>query len=148
MTLDGLVQLYTALPRGGMPVALSELPFDARTAREPTARQALFGAAASWYLTDILSGTPAPDTARDTHLAYKTGTSYGNRDAWAVGYDGRYVIGVWAGRADATAVPDLTGRTAAAPALFQLFETLGGAHPLKTRPPKGVIAAAHELPVT
>ena len=52
-------------------------------------------------------------------IAYKTGTSYGYRDAWAVGFDGRLVIGVWVGRPDGTAVPDLTGRNAAAPILFR-----------------------------
>ena len=58
-------------------------------------------------------------------LAYKTGTSYGFRDAWAVGYDGRYTIAVWVGRPDGAATPGLAGRTAAAPLLFDAFARLG-----------------------
>jgi len=58
-------------------------------------------------------------------IAYKTGTSYGYRDAWAVGFDGRYVVGVWVGRADNGAVPGLTGYVSAAPVLFEAFSRSG-----------------------
>jgi penicillin-binding protein 1C len=75
-------------------------------------------------VADILLGTPAPDGMAGEGIAYKTGTSYGFRDAWAVGFDGRLVIGVWVGRADGTAVPDLTGRNAAAPILFEVFDAV------------------------
>ena len=61
--------------------------------------QCLFGPAASWQVVDILLGTPPPDGMKGDGIAYKTGTSYGYRDAWAVGFDGRLVIGVWVGRA-------------------------------------------------
>ena len=56
-------------------------------------------AQAAWQITDILSGVRPPDGAAQRGIAYKTGTSYGYRDAWSVGFDGRYVLGVWVGRA-------------------------------------------------
>jgi penicillin-binding protein 1C len=57
-------------------------------------------------------------------VAWKTGTSYGFRDAWAVGVTPRYVVGVWAGNADGEGRPGLTGYSAAAPILFELFGLL------------------------
>ncbi len=57
-------------------------------------------------------------------LAWKTGTSYGHRDAWAVGLTPRYVIGVWVGNADGEGRPGLTGATAAAPLLFDVVQQI------------------------
>jgi len=57
-------------------------------------------------------------------IAWKTGTSYGFRDAWAVGVTSRYAVGVWAGNADGEGRPGLTGHSAAAPILFELFDLL------------------------
>ena len=79
---------------------------------------------AAWYVTDILKDAPPPASAKGGRIAYKTGTSYGYRDAWAIGFDGRYTIGVWVGRPDSAATPGLTGRTAAAPMLFDAFQRL------------------------
>jgi penicillin-binding protein 1C len=108
----------------------------------------LFGEAAAWYVNRILAGTPPPAHASRTGIAYKTGTSYGFRDAWAVGYDGRHVLGVWVGRPDATAVPGLTGRSAAAPILFEAFARLPGARaPLPGMPAGALHASTGELPV-
>jgi penicillin-binding protein 1C len=149
MTLDDLVTLYSALPRGGVPFVLHDELKSGAAAREAETAPELFGATASWYVADILSGTPAPEGVSPLAISYKTGTSYGYRDAWAVGFDGKYVAGVWVGRADGTAVSDLTGRTAAAPLLFAVFETLkvpgGRAKPL---PPKTAISDARDLPKT
>ncbi|MFG6340779.1 MAG: penicillin-binding protein 1C [Alistipes sp.] len=58
------------------------------------------------------------------NIAWKTGTSYGSRDAWAVGLTPKYVVGVWVGNADGSGVPDLTGARAAGPVLFDLFNLL------------------------
>ncbi len=124
VTLEELVTLYTALPRGGMPAQLRETMSLGGEAREHAASNVLFGPAASWQVADILSGTQPPDGMKDRGIAYKTGTSYGFRDTWAVGFDGRLVIGVWVGRPDGTAVPDLTGRKAAAPILFETFDAV------------------------
>ena len=145
ITLQDLVTLYATLPLGGGAVTLREQPaaeeFAAGTAR-------LFGETAAWYVNRILADTPAPAHASRTGIAYKTGTSYGFRDAWAVGYDGRHVLGVWVGRPDATAVPGLTGRSAAAPILFEAFARLPGARaPLPGMPAGALQASTGELPV-
>lgn len=57
-------------------------------------------------------------------LAWKTGTSFGNRDAWAIGTNSRYVVGVWAGNASGEGRPQLTGVDSAAPVLFDVFNAL------------------------
>jgi penicillin-binding protein 1C len=66
-------------------------------------------------------------------VAWKTGTSWGGRDAWALGFDGRHVAGVWVGRPDGTPIPGLTGRDAALPVLAKLFALLPEA-PLERAP--------------
>jgi len=58
-------------------------------------------------------------------IAWKTGTSFGFRDAWAIGFNADYVVGVWAGNADGEGRPGLTGVSAAAPLLFDIFDLLG-----------------------
>ena len=67
---------------------------------------------AAWYVGKILLGTPPPENAAGGRIAFKTGTSYGYRDAWAVGFDGKRTIGVWVGRPDGAPVSGLVGRTA------------------------------------
>jgi penicillin-binding protein 1C len=72
--------------------------------------------------------------ATSQRIAWKTGTSYGFRDAWAVGVTPRYAVGVWVGNADGEGRPGLTGYSAAAPILFDLFNLLppGGWFPEPT----------------
>ncbi len=80
-------------------------------------------------------------------LAYKTGTSYGHRDAWAIGFDGRHVIGVWMGRPDGTPVPGAFGADTAAPILFDAFQRLKPAlDPLAAPPPEALLVGASRLP--
>jgi penicillin-binding protein 1C len=98
---------------------------------------------AAWTVSDVLSGVTAPSTSRPLGIAYKTGTSYGYRDAWSVGYNGRYVLGVWVGRPDNAAVPGISGYATAAPILFKAFERSGlSGVPLATRP-----SAARRIPL-
>jgi penicillin-binding protein 1C len=146
MTLDNLITLYSALPRGGVPFKLHD---EIQNAREAVAAPEMFGANASWYVADILSGTAPPDGVSPLPISYKTGTSYGYRDAWAVGFTHKYVVGIWVGRADGTAVSELTGRTAAAPLLFKVFGALKPAQ-LQARalPPSTIISDAQALPAT
>ena len=59
---------------------------------------------AAWYVGNVLLGTPPPENAAGGRIAFKTGTSYGYRDAWAVGFDGKHTIGVWVGRPDGAPV--------------------------------------------
>jgi penicillin-binding protein 1C len=93
-------------------------------------------------------GTPPPENAPHNRIAFKTGTSYGYRDAWSVGFDGRMTIGVWAGRPDGAPVPGLIGRTAAAPILFDSFARTGKLPLPLPKPPKGVLIASNaKLPL-
>lgn len=144
VSLRDLVALYAGLARGGEAVALFER--EGEGARRPEARRFLDSVAA-WYVGDILSGTPAPSHAVSDGVAYKTGTSYGYRDAWAIGFDGWHVIGVWIGRADGTPVPGISGFETAAPILFEAFQRLGGSRvPLMRRPGGALSTAAESLP--
>jgi penicillin-binding protein 1C len=102
---------------------------------------------ATWNVTDTLSAVLPPLGMTQRGIAYKTGTSYGYRDAWSVGYDGRHVIGVWAGRADNGAVPGLTGYASAAPILFEAFAKSGVAITPFSPPPAGASRLAQsQLP--
>jgi penicillin-binding protein 1C len=95
----------------------------------------------------VLQGAPVPENAPGGHIAFKTGTSYGYRDAWAIGYDGATTIAVWVGRPDGAAVPGVVGRLAAAPILFEAFQRLGPHRKsLPPAPPGTVLVRTNELP--
>jgi penicillin-binding protein 1C len=98
---------------------------------------------AAWYVGNILSGTPPPEHAPGGRIAFKTGTSYGYRDAWSVGFDGKRTIGVWVGRPDGAPVPGLVGRTAAAPILFDAFARSGKLPAALPAPPHGALFATN-----
>jgi penicillin-binding protein 1C len=119
LTLGELVQLYAAIARGGEAVRLA-----ATLPAAPAGPAAVLSPEAAWQVADILAGVSPPAGAGLDRLAYKTGTSYGHRDAWAIGFDGRHVLGVWFGRADATAMPGILGADLAAPLLFEAFGRL------------------------
>jgi penicillin-binding protein 1C len=140
--LSDLVMLYTGLARLGSAVPLTE-----REGQVIPNPRRLLDPVAAWYVGNILIGAPPPDNAMPGRIAFKTGTSYGYRDAWAVGYDGRMTIGVWVGRADGAPVPGLFGRGSAAPILFDAFARSGNAPALLAHAPKGaVFAATNRLP--
>ena len=140
--LADLVMLYTGLARGGSALALTEC----EGGPAPRARR-LLDPVAAWYVGNILIGAPPPDNAAPGRIAFKTGTSYGYRDAWSVGFDGRMTIGVWVGRADGAPVPGLVGRAAAAPILFDAFARSGNPPaPLMHAPKGAVFATTSKLP--
>jgi penicillin-binding protein 1C len=146
VTLTDLVRLYAAIARGGAPVVLRESLDRDDSDRTQRAPRPVLDARAAWLVTSILAGVPAPDRATAERIAFKTGTSYGYRDAWAIGFDGRWVVGVWTGRADAAPVPGLAGIDAAAPVLIDVFAHLERRAPLPP-PPPGVRALNHaQLP--
>jgi len=136
ITLTDIARLYTALARGGEAPALVERiaappMIDARRVTDPVA---------AWYVADILRGAPPPTNSLRGRIAFKTGTSYGFRDALSIGFDKRTTIAVWVGRPDNGPTPGLIGREAAAPILFDAFERLGrDIDPI--RPPRGVLTA-------
>src|SRR6202142_3995503 len=93
-------------------------------------------------------GTPTPENGVHNRIAFKTGTSYGYRDAWSVGFDGRVTIGVWVGRPDGAPAPGIVGRTAAAPILFDAFARTGKLPAPLPKPPKGTLVASNaKLPL-
>lgn len=141
ISLEGLVQVFAGIAAGGAGPRLRWTPGP----RGIEGR--ILSQGAAWQVADILAGVPAPAAASNGQLAYKTGTSYGHRDAWAVGFDGAHVIGVWVGRPDATPVPGITGLRDAAPLMFEAFARLKPA-PLPLAPPPGdVLIVSHaDLP--
>jgi len=141
LELEQLAGLYAALARGGEPVSLN-YRMDGTGAAASDA-DSLLRPSAAWYVSEILRGAPPPAHARGGEIAFKTGTSYGYRDAWAAGFDGKHTLAVWLGRPDASATPGLTGLKAAAPMLFDLFEQIGPDREPFPSPPGGVIAASN-----
>lgn len=122
--LEDLVSGYSAFARDGRSATIRLQPDD--TLRE----RPLLSPGAAWIVRRILSGQARPD--RDPRaelvqrpvLAWKTGTSYGFRDAWAIGVGPRYLIGVWIGRPDGTPVPGQFGLASAAPLMLQVHDVL------------------------
>jgi penicillin-binding protein 1C len=137
--LSDLVALYAGLARLGTTVPLNER---AASGEEPPTPRRLLDPAAAWYVGNVLLGTPPPENAAGGRIAFKTGTSYGYRDAWSVGFDGKRTIGVWVGRADGAPVPGLVGRVAAAPILFDAFSRTGKLPAALPAVPKGALVAA------
>ena len=147
VTLHDLVQVFAAIARGGTPVALTEtLAPRSQGGPNPPLGARVLDERAAWTVASVLAGAPPPANAAPGSLAFKTGTSYGYRDAWAIGFDGRHVAGVWVGRPDGAPVPGLAGIEAAAPILVDAFARLGPRVPLPP-PPPGVLRVSNaELP--
>jgi penicillin-binding protein 1C len=144
VTLQDLAQLYAGLARLGSTKPLREI-INARDDREP---MRLMDQAAAWQVGNVLMGTPPPENGAHNRIAFKTGTSYGYRDAWSVGFDGKLTIGVWVGRPDGAPVPGLVGRTAAAPILFDAFARTGKLPAALPKPPRGTLTASNaKLPL-
>jgi penicillin-binding protein 1C len=152
LSLTDLVAVYGAIARGGNPVALrdglehsvGQTGLAKRIDSAP--RNPVLSPPAAWYLASILSGAQRLDQIGGA-IALKTGTSYGYRDAWALGFDGQHVIGVWTGRPDGAAVPGLTGTEAAVPILRDAFARLESIAPLPGPPPGVLMASSGDLPV-
>ena len=134
--LIDLTALYSGLGRQGTVAPLHEQRSEA-----PAPLLRLMEPVAAWYVGDVLRGAPPPPNALGGRIAFKTGTSYGYRDAWAVGYDGKYTIGVWVGRPDGAPVTGLVGRTAAAPILFDAFARLAETPKMLPPAPNGILSA-------
>jgi penicillin-binding protein 1C len=139
--LSDLVMLYAGIADlGTVPPLRERLDVPAEEPRR------LLSAVSAWYVSDVLRGSPPPENGVAGRIAFKTGTSYGYRDAWSVGFDGEHTIGVWVGRPDGAPVPGLVGRDGAAPILFDAFARLGTPAALP-RAPSGALAESNgQLP--
>jgi len=125
VTLLDLTNLYATLARGGMHGPPSFEPD--QISRETR----LFSPEACALTAGILSRLERPDlpggierTKGVPAVAWKTGTSFGHRDAWAVGFSARYAVGVWTGNVQGRAVKGISGARQAAPLLFDVFRAL------------------------
>jgi penicillin-binding protein 1C len=127
-TLEELTALFSSFARGG----LWQLPVYLQS--DTAERLRLMETGTAFMLSEILSGVIRPDLPAEwqntlslPRIAWKTGTSYGRRDAWSIGYSPKYTIGVWVGNFSNRSAPTLSGATCAAPLLFDLFSALGKA---------------------
>jgi penicillin-binding protein 1C len=149
ITLADLVRLYAALANGG-----EVAPLRYRASDPAGLGAAIFGPPAAWYVNDVLAEAPPPpgvlpaEARRGRRFSFKTGTSYGYRDFWAIGYDPEVTIGVWAGRPDGTPMPGRSGRLTAAPVLFKIADLLGPSQPHRMWPaPSGaLLVGRNDLP--
>ncbi|MDO5675742.1 MAG: penicillin-binding protein 1C [bacterium] len=136
-SLEQLVGAYSALARSGVAIRPRYTP---ETPAAPLEERRMLSAGAAFIIRDILASGGTVDKHLGTRagarqgVAWKTGTSFGFRDAWSVGVSGNYTIGVWVGRPDGTPNPGFFGANVAAPMLLDLF------HALDAAPPKPRIA--------
>ena len=121
-----LTNLYSALGRGGIWRPYRLIKDDSRMAGDT-----LFSPEASYIIAEILSDVTRPDfpsswefSANLPKIAWKTGTSYGRRDAWSIGFNPHYTVGVWVGNFTGEPSPNLVGAESAAPILFDIFTTI------------------------
>jgi len=148
VTLQDLTMLYAGLPRLGTTKPLREIMTKDDSRDDAHEQLRLMDQAAAWQVGNVLLGTPPPENAVRNRIAFKTGTSYGYRDAWSVGFDGRITIGVWVGRPDGAPVPGLIGRVAAAPILFDAFARAGKLPAALPKAPRGALIASNaKLPL-
>jgi penicillin-binding protein 1C len=132
-SLEYLVGAYAAFARRGMAGA------PRLTSEAPVEEQRMMSAGAAFIVRDILeSGGPLgralEERGVNRGIAWKTGTSFGFRDAWAIGVTDRYTVGVWIGRPDGTPNPGYVGATAATPLMMSIFAALPDAVENARRP--------------
>jgi penicillin-binding protein 1C len=140
ISLADITMLYAGIANGGV-----ARPLRCLQSAQPGAAHRLSGPVAAYYLRDILSGVALPEGwamgqgLKRRTIAFKTGTSYGFRDAWSIGFSNDYTVGVWTGRADGAPRAGSIGREAAAPILLKTFELLPRDKRPDPIPPPGTI---------
>lgn len=130
VTMEGMVRLYAILANDGELQSIKKIKVDS----PPETGPRLLSAEACFLTLDILKDNPPPQAAgnenlvgqvgRRNEVAWKTGTSFAFRDAWAVGISGPYVLAVWVGDFQGQGNASFVGRKAAGPLLFELFDAL------------------------
>ncbi|PZP63201.1 MAG: penicillin-binding protein 1C [Pseudoxanthomonas spadix] len=123
--LEDLVGAFAAFNRDGLAGRVRYQPED------PVSDRRLLSPGAAWIIRQVLQDNPRPgesvgtfDTGGRPRVAWKTGTSYGYRDAWAIGGTRRYTVGVWVGRPDGTPLPGQYGAVTALPLMFEVIDSL------------------------
>ncbi len=140
-SLEQLVGAYSAFARDGLALR------PRYTAEEPLQERRMLSAGAAFIIRDILQSGGAMEQRLGTRagarqgVAWKTGTSFGFRDAWSIGVSSRYSIGVWVGRPDGTPNPGFFGANVAAPLLLDMFHALDPGPPAPRQPPETVSRA-------
>jgi penicillin-binding protein 1C len=129
VTLEELTNLFAAFSNDGNFQKASYLQKNARDTGSP--KSEIISKEATYLITQILAQTIRPDlpnnydyTYRMPKIAWKTGTSFGKKDAWSIGYNAQYTIGVWIGNFSGEGVPELSGANIATPLLFDIFNTI------------------------
>lgn len=124
--LEELTNLYATFASNGV-----YNPINYLKGINDTTKISVISPASAYMVTDILSQLIRPDLPNNYQsnyhtpkVAWKTGTSYGRRDAWSIGYNSKYTIGVWVGNFSGQGIPELTGADMATPLLFELFNTI------------------------
>ncbi|MDR1708326.1 MAG: penicillin-binding protein 1C [Candidatus Accumulibacter sp.] len=141
VNLEGLVGAYTAFARAG----LAGRP--RYTADAPIEEARLMSEGAAFIVRDMLeAGGPVArlvdgGVGARRGIAWKTGTSFGFRDAWAIGVSDRHTAGVWVGRPDGTPNPGFFGANVAAPLLVDIFAAAGDTRAAPRKPPENVTQA-------
>ncbi len=125
-TLEELTGLFASFANNGIYYPLIYQQKDSLPIKKT-----VISPAANYMINEILSKVDRPDfplnwtaTERMPKIAWKTGTSYGRRDAWSIGYNKNYTVGVWTGNFSGVGVPDLSGASIATPLLFKIFNTI------------------------
>jgi penicillin-binding protein 1C len=125
VTLEELAAAYATFPNGGI---YRPLRFVHGTPVDSIPDRRVFSNGTAYMVTDILSGLERPDLPNNFEssitlpkVAFKTGTSYGRRDAWSMGYSAEYTVGVWIGNVSNRGNPELVGSKSAAPLLVDVF---------------------------
>jgi len=123
--LEQLTGIYSALARNGSWIQPSFLEGERISSKQ------ILTNASAYMITDILSKVNRPDfplnwqsTARMPQIAWKTGTSYGRKDAWSIGYNKRFTVGVWVGNFSGAGKPGIVGALLATPLLFRIFNAI------------------------
>ena len=156
MTVRDVALLYAALGDNGRALPLHWLKSESEAALTKKERETqIMSAQSARQIVDILGSAPAPAgrmpallTQEAPVIAFKTGTSYGFRDAWAAGTGGGQAVVVWIGRADSSPRPGVTGRDGALPVLFDVYDAITRITPRRSSGPplREEIAGSHTPP--
>ncbi|MEA5259739.1 penicillin-binding protein 1C [Arcicella aquatica] len=128
VTLEELTNLFSAFANEGN---FQKATYSLKSKETPRVKNEIISKESSYLITQILSQITRPDlpnnydyTYRMPKIAWKTGTSFGKKDAWSIGYNAHYTIGVWIGNFSGEGVPELSGANIATPLLFDIFNTV------------------------